>query len=168
MCITDSILKSGDKNLIKLQRVQYIKTNNDRLTRMVMVWYSSFYLFNYFIYYIFIGSICIFAIWYYWFVVRRRSRNKQQINTKLHNRSFVFHTLSFQISNSGIIVLNVRLSDLEKQPIELAQLNGRKYQISSFDIHDKHVDIMFAKSNIHLTIKHEYIEQQRLENALFK
>jgi hypothetical protein len=29
MCITDSIFKSGDKNLIKVQRVQYIETNND-------------------------------------------------------------------------------------------------------------------------------------------
>jgi ABC-type bacteriocin/lantibiotic exporter with double-glycine peptidase domain len=133
------------------------------------LWFGiRLFIYSTILFIIFIGLICIFAIWYYWFVVRRRSRNKQEINTKLHNRSFVFHSLSFQISNSGIIVLNVRLSDLEKQPIELAQLNGRKYQISSFDIHDEHVDIIFAKSNIHLTIKHEYIEQQRLENPIFK
>jgi hypothetical protein len=112
---------------------------------------------------IFTGLICIFGIWYYWFVVRPRSRTKQEVQTKLQNRSFVFHTLSFQISTSGIIVLNVQLSELEKQPIELAQLNGRRYQINSFDIHNDHVDILFARSNIHLTIKHEYIEQQRLE-----
>jgi hypothetical protein len=112
---------------------------------------------------IFTGLICIFGIWYYWFVVRPRSRTKQEVQTKLQNRSFVFHTLSFQISTSGIIVLNVQLSELEKQPIELAQLNGRRYQINSFDIHNDQVDILFARSNIHLTIKHEYIEQQRLE-----
>jgi hypothetical protein len=112
---------------------------------------------------IFTGLICIFGIWYYWYVVRPRSQTKQEVQTKLQNRSFVFHTLSFQISTSGIIVLNVQLSELEKQPIELAQLNGRRYQINSFDIHNDHVDILFARSNIHLTIKHEYIEQQRLE-----
>jgi hypothetical protein len=112
---------------------------------------------------IFTGLICIFGIWYYWYVVRPRSQTKQEVQTKLQNRSFVFHTLSFQISTSGIIVLNVQLSELEKQPIELAQLNGRRYQINSFDIHNDQVDILFARSNIHLTIKHEYIEQQRLE-----
>jgi len=116
---------------------------------------------------IFIGLLCTFAIWYYWFVVRRRSRNENEINTRLQNRSFTFHTLSFQISNSGVIILNVQISPLEKQPFELAQLNGRRYKISSFDIQDEQVVIIFAQSNIRLTIKHQNFEQQRLELKIF-
>jgi hypothetical protein len=116
---------------------------------------------------IFIGLIFIFVIWYYWFVVRRRSRIEHEINTKLPNRSLTFHTLLFQLSNNGIIVVNVQISALEKQPIEIAQLNGRRYQISSLEINDEQVDIGFAKSNICLTIKHYYIEQQRLEMKKF-
>ena len=107
------------------------------------------------------GCICAFCIWYYWFVVRRRSRTEQEINTKLQNRSFSFHTLSFQISNSGIILLSIQISPLEKQLLELAQLNGRRYRISTLDIQDEQISIGFAKSNINLTIKHEYLQQQR-------
>ncbi|CAF0877580.1 unnamed protein product [Adineta ricciae] len=106
------------------------------------------------------GCICAFCIWYYWFVVRRRSRTEQEINTKLQNRSFSFHTLSFQISNSGIILLSIQISPLEKQLLELAQLNGRRYRISTLDIQDEQISIGFAKSNINLTIKHECLEQQ--------
>jgi hypothetical protein len=111
---------------------------------------------------IFAGLICAFVIWYYWFVVRPRAQSEQEINTKLQNRSFTFHTLSLQISNSGIILLNVQISPLEKQLIELAQLNGRRYQIKSLDIQDEQVEIVFAQSGTRLTIMHEYLEQQRL------
>ncbi|UJR31861.1 hypothetical protein I4U23_019335 [Adineta vaga] len=111
-----------------------------------------------------VGLICAFFIWYYWFVVRRRSQSEHEINIKLQNRSFLFHTLSFQISNSGIILLNIQISPLEKQLIELAQLNGRRYRISHLDIQDEQIDISFAKSNIHLIIKHEYLEQQSCQS----
>jgi len=126
------------------------------------IWFGiHLFIYSIILFFIFIGLICIFAICYYWFIIRHRSQNQQEINTKLQNRSFSFHTLSFEISNNGIIVLNVQLSPLEKQPIELAQLNERRYKISSFDIQDEQVDIIFAKSNIRLTIKHENFEQQR-------
>jgi hypothetical protein len=111
---------------------------------------------------IFIGLICAFAFWYYWYVFRRRSETKQEIQTKLFDRSFIFHTLSFQISDSGVIGLSLQLSPLEKQLIELAELNERQYEISSLDIQDEQMEIMFAKSDIRLTIKHEKLEQQRL------
>jgi hypothetical protein len=128
------------------------------------IWFGiRLFIYSTILFLIFIGLICAFAIWYYWFVVRQRSQNKKDIHRKLQNRSFVFHTLLFQISNSGAIVLNVQLSPLEKQLIELAQLNGRRYEISSFEIQDDQVDIIFAESNIRLTIKYENFEQQRLE-----
>jgi len=128
------------------------------------IWFGiRLFIYSTILFLIFIGLICAFAIWYYWFVVRQRSQNKKDIHRKLQNRSFVFHTLLFQISNSGAIVLNVQLSPLEKQLIELAQLNGRRYEISSFEIQDDQVDIIFTKSNIRLTIKYENFEQQRLE-----
>ncbi|CAF5086535.1 unnamed protein product, partial [Rotaria magnacalcarata] len=66
----------------------------------------------------------------------------------------------FQISDDEKIVLNVQISPLEKQLVELAQLNGQKYKISSFDIHDEQVEIKFVDSTNCLTIKHEYLEQQ--------
>src|SRR4051812_21694138 len=109
------------------------------------------FIYSTILFFICIGFISAFAIWYYLFVVRRRSQEKPEITTKLPNRSFVFHTLSFQISNSGIIVLSIQLSPLEKHPIELAQLNGRQYKITSFDIQEEQVEIIFAQSNIHLT-----------------
>ncbi|CAF3721591.1 unnamed protein product [Rotaria sp. Silwood1] len=109
---------------------------------------------------IFTGLICIFIIWYYWFFVRYHIRNKSKINVKLQSRSFVFHTLSFQISTNENILLNVQISPLEKQLIELAQLNGQQYKIISFEIQDEQIDIIFAETNNHLTIKHEYLEQQ--------
>jgi len=128
------------------------------------IWFGiRLFIYSIILFLILIGLICAFAIGYYWFVIRHRSQNKQEINTKLENRSFIFHTLLFQISNSGVIVLNIQLSPLEKQLIELAQLNGRRYEISSLDIQDEQVDIIFAKSNIRLTIKHENFEQQRFE-----
>ncbi|CAF1009773.1 unnamed protein product [Rotaria sordida] len=118
------------------------------------------FVYSIFLFIIFTGLIYIFAIGYYWFVVRYRSRNSQEINIKLQSRSFVFHTLSFQISNNEIIVLHVQISPLEKQLIELAQLNGQQYKISSFEIEDEQVNIIFVELNNRLTIKHEYIEQQ--------
>jgi hypothetical protein len=121
----------------------------------------NLFLYSIILFFIVIGLICAFAIGYYWFVVRYRLQTKQDISSKFETRSFVFHTVSFEISNSGIIILNVQLSQLDKQPIELAQLNERRYQIRSLDIQDEQVDIVFAQSNIHLTIKHEYFEQQR-------
>jgi ABC-type bacteriocin/lantibiotic exporter with double-glycine peptidase domain len=126
------------------------------------IWFGiHLFLYSTILLLIVIGLICAFAIWYYWFVVRRRFQTKQEINTKFETRSFIFHTLSFEISNNGVIVLNVQLSQLEKQPIKFAQLNERRYQITSFDLQDEQVDIIFAQSNIHLTIKHENFEQQR-------
>jgi len=127
-------------------------------------WFGArLFMYSIILFLIFIGLICAFATWYYWFVVRRRLQTKKEIHTKLKTHSFVFHTLSFEISDNGIIVLNVQLSPLEKQLIELAQLNERRYEISSVDMQDEQVDIIFAQSNIHLTIKHENFEQQRLE-----
>lgn len=112
---------------------------------------------------IFLGLTCAFIFWYYWFVVRHRVKPKQKSLMKLDNRSFVFHTLSFQISDNGIIVLNVQLSAFEKKSIELGELNGEKYQISSIDIQDEQIEICFIQSNIRLVIQHENVEQQRLE-----
>ncbi|CAM4741561.1 unnamed protein product [Rotaria magnacalcarata] len=125
------------------------------------LWFGiRLFVYSTFLFIIFLGLIFLFALWYYWFAVRKRSRNKQQITIKLPNRSFVFHTLSFQISDDEKIVLNVQISPLEKQLVELAQLNGQKYKISSFDIHDEQVEIKFVDSTNCLTIKHEYLEQQ--------
>lgn len=110
--------------------------------------------------------IC-FAVWYYWFVVRKSFRNKRQRSINLQKRSFVFHTLSFEISNDDIILLHIQLSPLEKQLIELGKLNGQKYKISSFEIQDEQLNIIFVELDKHLTIKHEYLEEKRLEIIFF-
>jgi uncharacterized membrane protein YraQ (UPF0718 family) len=126
------------------------------------IWFGfRLFLYSIILFFIVIGLICAFAVGYYWFVVRRRLQTKRKINIKFETRSFVFHTLTFEVSNNGIIVLNVQLSQLEKQPIELAQLNERRYQVSSLDVQDEQVNIVFAESDIHLTIKHEHFEQQK-------
>lgn len=129
-----------------------------------LIWFGiHLFIYSTILFLIFIGLTSAFIIWYYWFVVRHRSKPEQKLNTKIQNRSFIFHTLSFEISDNGIIVLNVQLSSLEKQLIEVGQLNGHKYQISSIDIQDETIEISFVNSNIRLIIQHENVEQQRLE-----
>ena len=108
-----------------------------------------------------IGLLGAFVIGYYWFVVRRRSETTRYISKELDTRLFVFHTLTLEVSDNWIIVLKVQLSQLEKQSIEFARLNDRRYQIRAVDIQDEHVDIAFVESDMHLTIKHEHVEQQR-------
>ncbi|CAF1086019.1 unnamed protein product [Adineta steineri] len=125
------------------------------------LWFGfRFFIYSTILSIIFIGLLCAFAIWYYWYFVRCRSRNKREINNELQNHSFTFHTLSFEITNSGLIALNIQISPLEKQPIELAQLNAQRYKISLLDIQDEQINFIFTKSHILLTIKHEYIEQK--------
>lgn len=129
-----------------------------------LIWFGvQIFIYSTILLLIFLGLTCAFIFWYYWFVVRHRVKPRQKSLMKLDNRSFVFHTLSFQISDNGIIVLNVQLSAFEKKSIELGELNGEKYQISSIDIQDEQIEICFIQSNIRLVIQHENVEQQRLE-----
>ena len=110
------------------------------------------------------GVISAVALGYYWFVIRpRRAQQQLQIKTKFANRSFSFHTLTLRISPRGTIVLNIQLSQLEKDPIELGQLNVQRYPITDINIRDEQIDFIFANTNIRLTIKHENIEQRRYE-----
>jgi hypothetical protein len=80
---------------------------------------------------------------------------------KQNNGSFVFHTLSAHISDKGLIDLQVQISPDDKQRIDLAQLNVQQYRISSIDVQDEQIDILFKAKNLRLTIQHEQIEQKK-------
>lgn len=109
-----------------------------------------------------IGLISAFVLGYYWLVIRSRREQKQvEIKTNLVDRSFTFHTLTLQITSRGTIVLNIRLSQLEKDPIEIGQLNEQRYQITDVDVQDEQMTITFANANIQLIIQHENIDQRR-------
>lgn len=126
--------------------------------------YFAFRLFMYSIvlFAIAIGLISAFALGYYWLVIRpRRVQNQVEIKTKFANHSFVFHTLTLQITHHGTILLNVQLSQLEKEPIEVGLLNEQRYQITDVDVQDEQMTITFVNANIQLIIKHENIDQRR-------
>lgn len=108
-----------------------------------------------------VGLLAVFIVWYYWFVVRRRARDERARKSKEETRSFVFHTLSFDISPKGLINVQIQRSPVEKKLIEFAQLNEHKYQISSLDVNDERVEIEFEQANTRLTIQHEQFEQKR-------
>ena len=108
-----------------------------------------------------VGLLFICVIWYYWFVVRPRARDERARKTKQETRAFVFHTLSFEISPKGLINIQIQLSPVDKQLIELAQLNQHKYAVRSMDISDNRVEIEFEQANLRLTIEHEQLEQKR-------
>lgn len=128
----------------------------------VWIWFSirlTFYSIILFI--LFACLLCTLICLYYWFVIRIRSKNQEKIQKQLQNHSFNFHTLRFYLSNSGLINLSIQLSELEKRPIEFAQLNQRKFQISSLDIQDEQVIMNFTSSDVRLTIKHQCFDQTR-------
>ena len=130
------------------------------------IWFAlRLFMYSIVVFVVVIGLISVFALGYYWFVIRpRRARNQLEIKTKFSNRSFSFHTLTVHITNRGTILLNIRLSQLEKHPIEFGQLNVQRYPISDVTIRDEQIDIIFADANnIQLTIRHENIEQRRYE-----
>lgn len=126
------------------------------------IWFSvRLFLYSTILFLIFVSLLCAFICWYYWFIIRPRSKNRQEIHRKLTDQSFNFHTLSFHVSNNGLLTLNIQLSELEKRPIEIARLNERKYDIIALDIQDERVEFIFARSNIRLTVQHKLFDQKR-------
>ena len=110
---------------------------------------------------ILLGLVFAFVLWYYWFVVRSRQRRAPQEKNDFQSRSVLFHTLSLDVAPNGSIALHLQVSPLEKQLIELAQLNGQQHRISSIDCTNERLQITFVNSEIQLTIEHEYLEQER-------
>jgi hypothetical protein len=112
------------------------------------------------------ACLCAAMIGYYWFVVRQRLQDDKQRKKQLEQRAFVFHTLFIDVSTTGQIDVRVQRSQIDKQVIDLAQLNVRQYPIRSIDIHNDQVQIIFAQSDVQLTIEHQEIEQISVPSQL--